>query len=388
MTQKKNIIEKKVDKFKKIKLGFISEFFTDHTIGKLYKGLIKIIDKNKFELIIFHTPKTKPGLVKKEIDSYSNKVINLKGKIHQQQKQIENELLDIIFFPDIGMTSSTYFLAHARLASVQIMSWGHPETSGIGTVDYFLSSSLMESERSNSFYSEKLICIKDYAPMYFIPPDEPNTDMKRHDFKLPENKNLYCCPQTLFKIHPDFDEFLSEIAKNDPNSIIIMLETQYKSHVEKLKKRWLKNFPILNDKIIFLKSMPLEKFLSLIRICDVLLDPIYFGGGISFSESMVVGTPTITMPTTFMRSRVTAGLYKQMKIPKPPIAKDMKEYVNLAVELATNKNKNNELRKTLKSAAKLHLFKNIKAAKLIEKFFEESHKCAQNSSHLEDGYVF
>ena len=43
----------------KIKIGFISEYLTDHTIGKLFKGIILNLDKSKFEIILFHTNQNK-----------------------------------------------------------------------------------------------------------------------------------------------------------------------------------------------------------------------------------------------------------------------------------------------------------------------------------------
>lgn len=330
-----------------------------------------MLNKNEFEITVFHLPKTKHGLIKKEIDNYSDYVINLTGKINNQQRQIQNQFLDIIFYPDIGMSPSTYFLAHARLAPVQIMSWGHPETSGIDTIDYFLSSSLIENKNSNLFYSEKLVCLN-RIPMYFIPPKMPNIKLSRKDFGLPENANLYCCPQTLFKIHPDFDDALSKIINKDSNSKIIMIGHKYKSYEEKLKKRWNKNHPNLNEKVIFLKRMSSEKFLALIKISNVLLDSFYFGAGVSFTESMVVGTPTVTMPGIFMRSRIAAGAYKQMNISNPPIAKNLNDYVNIAIDLANDKKKNIQLKETLKQAAKIHLFNDLKAVKEFEEFFKVS----------------
>ena len=49
--QKRDVVKSKGER---IKVGFISEFFTDHTIGKLFKGLIKKIDRKQFEVIVFH----------------------------------------------------------------------------------------------------------------------------------------------------------------------------------------------------------------------------------------------------------------------------------------------------------------------------------------------
>ena len=44
------------------------------------------------------------------------------------------------------MSPTTYFLAFSRLAPVQIASWGHTETTGIDTIDYFLSTTLFEEK--------------------------------------------------------------------------------------------------------------------------------------------------------------------------------------------------------------------------------------------------
>ena len=145
----------KQKKQKKIRVGFISEFLTRHTIGKLFGGLIKNIDRKKFDVVIFHTQNTKKSAIKNEIDNLSNKVINLSNRIKEQHQQAENENLDIIFYPEIGMSPTIYFLAFARLAPVQIVSWGHPETTGINTIDYFLSSTLLEPDNAKRKYSEK-----------------------------------------------------------------------------------------------------------------------------------------------------------------------------------------------------------------------------------------
>ena len=45
----------------KLKLVVISEFFTDHTIGKLFKNLIFSLDLKFFDIVIYHSNKTKKG---------------------------------------------------------------------------------------------------------------------------------------------------------------------------------------------------------------------------------------------------------------------------------------------------------------------------------------
>ena len=156
--------------------------------------------------------------------------------------------LDIIFYPDIGMSPTTYFLAFSRLAPVQIASWGHTETSGIETIDYFLSSKFFESNIKQNSYSERLICLNQ-IPTFYEPIKNIKLNKNRSELGLPENVNLYGCPQSLFKLHPDFDMVMSSILKKDDKGYIILVEGAENESKEKywsdaLQKRWSKSFPI------------------------------------------------------------------------------------------------------------------------------------------------
>ena len=382
-------ILKKREKQKKIKIGFISEFLTEHTVGKLFGGLIKNIDRKKFDVIIFHTAQTKKSLIKNEIDNSANKTINLSSRIKEQHQQVEKENLDIIFYPDIGMSPTTYFLAFSRIAPVQIVTWGHPETTGINTIDYFLSSALLEpNRRPKKKYSERLVCLSQF-PLYYEPPQNIGSMKHRKDLGLPENVRLYGCPQTLFKLHPDFDAVLAKILLQDPKGYIVLIggEGKAKYWLNDLKKRWSKNFSILNKRVLFTNRLTLLEFISLCNCVDVLLDPIHFGGGNSFLEAMKVGTPTVTMPGTHLKTNITAAAYKQMKISTPPIVKSIEEYINLSVKLAQDSKKNFSLREESKIAANKYLYKNLKALREFEKFLETAYEAAQSGSKLKDGCV-
>lgn len=56
------------------------------------------------------------------------------------RQAIAAERLDVLFYTDIGVEPPTYFLAFARLAPVQCLTLGHPVTTGIPNMDYFLSA--------------------------------------------------------------------------------------------------------------------------------------------------------------------------------------------------------------------------------------------------------
>ena len=65
---------------------------------------------------------------------------------------------------------------------------------------------------------------------------------------------------------------------------------------------------------MFIDQMGINDYINYCGKASVLLDPLYFGAGNSFHESMYNGTPTITMPTDNIKSRIVLGAYNQMKI--------------------------------------------------------------------------
>ena len=90
------------------------------------------------------------------------------------------------------------------------MTWGHPVTTGIETIDYFVSSQLLEIAEADEHYSERLFRLKT-LPVYYHRPTLPVPSHGREHFHLPATGNIYGCPQSLFKLHPEFDELLGEI---------------------------------------------------------------------------------------------------------------------------------------------------------------------------------
>ena len=113
-------------------------------------------------------------------------------------------------------------------------------------------------------------------------------------------------------------------------------------------------------KFIFLDPLSRDNYINHLGTSSVLLDPLYFGAGNSFHESMVYGTPTITMPTKFIKSMIVNAAYIQMEIDNPPVVGNKKEYVELAIDIA-NKDNLLEIKKYYQKRAIEKLFNTTKA---------------------------
>lgn len=349
----------------KIRIGFISQYLTNHTIGKLFSGIITNLDKSKFEIFLFHSSLTKPGKIKYMLDNSVSKSITLPLDFDGKIKIIKDQRLDIIFYPDIGMSTDLYYLTFLKLAKTQINTWGHPETSGNLSIDYFISSRLCEIENAQGFYSENLIKFNNFPIFY----ETPSFNQINYDFNDYNNYNVYGCFQSVFKILPEFDLIIKKILDQDKKAIILFVKDQYEVWYKILLKRWSISIKDNLERIKFVDKLSESDFINISGLSKVLLDPIFFGSGNSFIETFQHGTPMVTWPNNFLRTRLAMGLYKQMNILDAPIADSIDSYVNFSVELANNHKKNLNLRTQIIENSKKYFFNNHEVIKEYEEFF-------------------
>jgi predicted O-linked N-acetylglucosamine transferase (SPINDLY family) len=350
---------------KKIHIGFVSDFLHEHTIGRLYHGLIESLSKNKFHISIFRL-NLKVDQITQRIDKCSDKTFYLPKELETARKVIAEQKLDVLFYPELGMEPFTYFLSFSRLAPVQCKR-GFPITMGIPNIDYFISSKLVEPEDAENHYSEELILLK-RTGYYYHRPEFPNKIFTRKELGVPENKRLYICPHNLFKVHPDFDMVIGKILRKDPDGILVLLKGKYQHWENLLFNRFRKTIPDVVNRINFIPSMPRKEFITLFLIADAVLDPIHVSGGNTSLECFSLGIPVITWPGLYLIGRWTYGFYRYMDI-LDCVADDLDHYVELAVRLANDKMWYLKMKNKIETHSKI-LFEDDLAVKEIEDFFE------------------
>ena len=350
-------------KSEKIKIGFISEFFTDHTIIKWFKGIIYKLDKNKFEVSVFHSDKTLPGIKFEEIKRneflYGYENIFLPKNFHEKKKLILDKKLDVLFYTDIHMSSNLYFLTLFKLARYQMTTWGHPETTGNKKIDFYLSSKLVETEGYQEKYSEKVI-LSNLLPLYIY---KPEIKSKLNKDQL-SKKNIYSCPQAIFKMHPSFDKAIKKILSKDRKAEMFFLKDKNKILYKQFYKRLKNTLGNDIDRVKFLDPISVEGFINHCGQASVLLNPFIFGSGNSFMESMYYGTPTVSMHTDYMKSRIVTGSYKQMEILDAPVFSNIDDYVEKSIEIS-NKG-DSDLKKYYADQANKYIFDNDNFIKEFE----------------------
>jgi len=314
----------------RLRVGFISKHFRDHAVGWCYQGIMRLMPKEKISVSAFTFGNADDDLWRSIVADVDDTAI-LPSNLALARAALAEARLDILIYTDIGMDPLTYFLAFSRLAPVQCVTNGHPDTTGIPNIDYFISSAPLEPADAANHYSEKLAALED-SLVYYRRPAAPPVLRSRTAFDLPESSTLYLCPQSLFKFHPEMDAAFAEILEKDDDAILAIFEGPEPEWSRLLLQRWRKVMGGNIKKVQVIKRQSFNDFLNILSLADVVLDTWPFGGGNTSYQCFALGVPIVTLPGRFARGRSTLALYNRMEIPDL-IAGDWSEYVSLALRL-------------------------------------------------------
>lgn len=354
----------------KIRIGYVSDCFHFHTVGMVFLGWLKNCDREKFHISCYYT--------NHQIDDYtqqfqlaSDRFYHIPNNLEAICQQIICDRIHILVFLDIGMVSQMTQLAALRLAPIQCAAWGHPITTGLPTIDYFLSSDLMEPENAQQHYSEQLIRLPNIGISY-SKPTIPEPAKTRLDFNLKENAVIYISCQSLFKYLPQYDYIFPSIAQQVPQAQFIFLSQLPIPINQQFRQRLQRAFAEFGlDSEQYCIILPRQTHIDywhLNLVSDIFLDTFGFTGFLTTLESIACHLPIVTCTGEFMRSRQSSGILKMLGITET-IAKNEAEYIKIAVKLGLQPEWRHSIVEQIKHC-QASLYDDKACIEALEAFFE------------------
>jgi protein O-GlcNAc transferase len=357
-----------------IRLGIVSGFFRQHSNWKIpIKGWLKMLDRDRFRICGYHTGverDSETGTAAALCDRFVQGPLSLDS----WRRTILEDAPHVLLFPETGMDKVSAQLAAQRLAAVQCCSWGHPVTSGFPTIDYFISSDLMEPPNAAAHYSESLVRLPNLS-IYYEPVDVPPVEIERAELGLRPDAVVYWCAQSLPKYLPQFDEVFARIAREIPDCQFAFIEFGGGRGVTQMFKfRLERAFAAagLNaaDHCVFLPRLAPDRFAAAIGLCDIVLDSIGWSGCNSILESLVHDVPIVAFAGDMMRGRHAAAILDMMNV-RDTTARTVEEYVSIAGDLGRNAQRRSDVSREI-AANKHRLYRDLQPIAGLQSFLEEA----------------
>jgi protein O-GlcNAc transferase len=125
-------------------------------------------------------------------------------------------------------------------------------------------------------------------------------------------------------------------------------------------------------------------FRAMLTLCDVMVDPVRVGGGMTSLDGFIAGIPIVTLPGEFMRGRFTAAWCRLLELDECVVG-DEKSYVDLALHLADDKDFAAKIRSRIGKNCD-RLFDDGESLGEFEAFFATVAN-AQFREHVESGAI-
>nr|HEV7954940.1 hypothetical protein [Candidatus Acidoferrales bacterium] len=323
----------------KLRVGYVSSRFRNLSAAKYFSGWIREHNRDDFFVYTYHIG-AKTDSITEEIRKSSDIFRHIPNSLEEMCRATLDDKLHIVVFLDACLDPTTTQLASLRLAPVQCAAWDQPITTGLPTIDYFISSAVAEPDYAREHYSEELVPLPGIGVNYLKPviPTALLTKTRR-DFQLRDDAVLYLCIQYAYKYLPDQDHLLVQIAKQVPNAQFVFL-TENDFIAADLQRRLDRAFSAAkldaHDYCVILPALERFSYWNLSLLGDVFLDAIGWSGGVSTFEAIACRIPIVTLPGEFMRGRQSYAILTELGV-TDTVANNKAEYVQIAVRLGTDR---------------------------------------------------
>jgi protein O-GlcNAc transferase len=357
----------------RLRVGIVSAQIYEHSVwSAIVKGWLAHLDRARFELHLFHLGTQADGETA-YARSQATRFDQGPRTLEQWTDLLAARQLDALIYPEVGMDTMTVRLASLRLAPVQAASWGHPETTGLPTIDFYLSGEALEPPQGQANYTERLIALPHLGCAYTpyrgpaVPPDLAPLGAEPHG-------PVMICPGTPIKYTPANDAPLVEIARRLGRCRLVFFTHQRLPHLsERVRARLAAAFESAGlDPDAFIVSLPWQPrpaFYGLMQRADVYLDTIGFSGFNTAMQALECALPVVAREGRFLRGRLASGPMRQAGLSEL-VAESDEDYVEIAVRLARDVAYRKELRTRI-AAARVPLYDDLAPVRALGTFLDE-----------------
>ncbi len=319
------------DRHRRLRLGFISPDLARHPVGVFLVRVLENLSQEQYETICYSDRMVKDDLTLR-LQAATTRWRDVIGISDQRlAEQIRADRIDILF--DLaGHTADNRLLVFARKpAPIQIAWIGYEGTTGLAAMDHLLADRHVLPQGTEHYYRERVLRMPEgylcYDPPEAAPPIGP--------------------PPSLAKAYASFGSF-NNPAKIGPEVVAVWAEILRRAATARLvlkyrglgdptvKRQYFDLFAahhVEPQRLELLPSSSYAEYLAAYLQVDVTLDPFPFSGSATTCDALWMGVLVVSCPGETFASRHSLSHLSSVGLTET-IARDLKEYVELAVSLA------------------------------------------------------
>ncbi|KZR66179.1 MULTISPECIES: hypothetical protein [Prochlorococcus] len=334
----------------RIRIGFISADFRDHSVARFIWPLFKKIDKTRFELYGYSTYK-RMDVWRQRFEDSASTIRDVENLSPQQLSQVIRDDKINVLFDLTGFTNGSRTSTFAwKAAPIQVSWLGFPGTCGLEQMDYLFLDKYLQPTRPELIIEKPLIT--EGSSICFTELDDiPITS------ELPETKRGYITFGSLnntYKYTQATIKRWATVMKQVEGSKFLFIRVEFQSYI--LRQNIINEFAkhdIDASRIYFYNNRLAKRhYLDCYNEIDICLDTYPVTGGTTTIDSLWMGVPVITLEGPAIHQRVCSSILKHVGFPEW-VAQNNQQFANIALHLSSDQEKRARVRHTLRDQLKI-----------------------------------
>jgi predicted O-linked N-acetylglucosamine transferase (SPINDLY family) len=316
-----------------LRLGFVSADLGRHPVGHFLLGFLENVDRKECQTTCYSDRHAKDEITRR-LEQASADWRDVPGLDDDAlAEQVRADRIDVLV--DLGgHTAGNRLLVFARRpAPVQVTWLGYVGTTGLSAMDYLIADRWEIPPGQEGHFREKVLRLPD-GYLCYLPPDEAPAVGE-----LPALRNgrvTFGSFNNPIKINPSVVVAWAEILRRVAGARLLL---KYRGFDDPgTRDRYETLFAdqgVTRDRLELHGWSPHRQHLEAYHRVDIALDPFPYSGGLTTCEALWMGVPVVTCPGETFASRHSLSHLSNAGL-SGTVAKDMAEYVDLAIGLAAN----------------------------------------------------
>lgn len=330
----------------KIRIGYVSGDFREHSCSYLTLPLLKLHDRNKFELFLYSNNPDNDH--KTELFKTLGNWRDIRMIPDPELKElIKRDGIDILVDLSGHTIAGRISVFFHRPAPIQMSWYGYLNTIGTEAIQYRITDSYLSPQDAGNekWYTERLTRIPRaflYEPPAHVPSVATQPALRKGFFTFGALHNIK-------KVSDQTLDLWCEVLRRAPRSKLLV-STEFGGDIERVLGGRITARGISLDRIIMRKDEPIDKFFNFFEEIDLMLDTFPYTSGVSAMHGIWMGTPTLTITgdTELKRNCAAVNLSRNLG---EFVAKDAEDFIGKAVWYESHAEKLSEFRKVCREQA-------------------------------------
>jgi predicted O-linked N-acetylglucosamine transferase (SPINDLY family) len=330
------------------RVGILSPDFHEHLNAHILLPLFELLDRKRFELFAYSLGPDDGSDIRARIRRASHRFRDLRLlDSRAAAQQIRTDGIDILL--DLGGYSSgaRSDIAAFRPAPVQALYLGFSGTLGSRRVGYVIADRTVLPPEDEPNWSEKPIYLPHTWFLYdFRSPSAVLPRAARANYGLPADAFVFCAFHRAEKIEPESFDLWMRVLQQVPASVLWLYADE--ERVRERVRREASHRGVEPQRLVFTAREPRAAYLARFPLSDLLLDSLQHNATTTACDAFSAGVPMLTLRGKTFTSRIGESLLQAAGLPEL-VAPDKAAYVELAVQLAADRDRLNSYRRTLEA---------------------------------------